>query len=31
VSDCSKCDLGRIQFLIGYMAKNAEQDPAYTV
>jgi LL-diaminopimelate aminotransferase len=31
VSDGSKCDLGRIQFLFGSKAKIAVQDPAYPV
>jgi len=31
VSDGSKCDLGRIQFLFGSKAKLAVQDPAYPV
>jgi len=31
VSDGSKCDLGRLQFLFGSKAKVATQDPAYPV
>jgi hypothetical protein len=31
VSDGSKCDLGRLQFLFGSTAKIAIQDPAYPV